>query len=145
TREGTQALEMAWKGLFYYLKDEYYKRRKNKHIKNLKALFKLAECSHCEGSGLKPERLQYQIGGKSMAAIKAMDFRAFKQWLEASADKTAIDQKLLAHIYPHCITTVQRAEQLHISYLQLNRKSATLSGGENQRIALIKQLNSPLK
>src|SRR5699024_7745652 len=58
TREGTQALEMAWKGLSYYRKDEYYKGRKNKHIKNLKALFRLAECSHCEGSGLKPERLQ---------------------------------------------------------------------------------------
>ena len=34
---------------------------------------------------------------------------------------------------------------MHIDHLQLNRKSTTLSGGENQRVALIKQLNSPLK
>lgn len=145
TRKGTQALEMAWKGLFYYLKDDYYKRRKNKNIKHLKALFKPETCSHCEGSGLKPERLKYRINGESIGAIKAMDFQTFEHWLAPSSHKAGIDQKLIARIYPHCTTTIQRARQLHLTYLQLNRKSATLSGGENQRIALIKQLNSPLK
>ncbi len=56
-----------------------------------------------------------------------------------------IDGKLLSKIAPHLHNIITSAKELHIDYLQLNRKSPTLSGGENQRIALIKQLNSPLK
>jgi excinuclease ABC subunit A len=52
---------------------------------------------------------------------------------------------LLSKIAPHLHNTKASAKELHIDYLQLNRKLPTLSGGENQRIALIKQLNSPLK
>ncbi len=81
TREGTQALSMQWKGLFHHLKEEYYKTRKNKNIDKLSALFSPAECSHCEGSGLKPERLGFTIGGKSIHEIKAMDFNALEKWL----------------------------------------------------------------
>ncbi|MFD1095590.1 ATP-binding cassette domain-containing protein [Salegentibacter chungangensis] len=145
TREGTQEVKMQWKGLFHYLKEEYYKTRKNKNIEKLKALFSPAECSHCEGSGLKPERLAFQIGKKSIHEIKAMDFNVLEEWLSANDKLEEVDEKLISRIQPHLINTIKRASQLHIDHLQLNRKSATLSGGENQRVALIKQLNSPLK
>lgn len=145
TREGTQALRMKWEGLFYYLQDEYFKTRKNKNIKQLTALFSYSECSHCEGSGLKPERLAFKIAGKSIHNIKSMDFKALEKWLAATDHREEMDQKLIAKIQPHLINTIKRAKQLHIDHLQLNRKSPTLSGGENQRVELIKQLNSPLK
>ena len=145
TRKGTQEISMQWEGLFQYLKDEYYKTRKNKHIEKLKALFAPARCSHCEGSGLKPERLIFKIGGKSIHEIKSMDFGALEDWLSADHKQVEVDQQLISKIQPHLINTIKRAKQLHIDHLQLNRKSYTLSGGENQRVALIKQLNSPLK
>ncbi|MDQ7916915.1 ATP-binding cassette domain-containing protein [Mesonia sp. MT50] len=145
TRERTQALRMKWEGLFHYLQDEYFKTRKNKNIKQLTALFSYSECSHCEGSGLKPERLAFKIAGKSIHNIKSMDFKALEKWLAATDHREEMDQKLIAKIQPHLINTIQRAKQLHIDHLQLNRKSPTLSGGENQRVELIKQLNSPLK
>ena len=144
TRKGTQEISMQWEGLFHYLKEEYYKTRKNKNIDKLKALFSPAECSHCKGSGLKPERLGFQIGGRSIHEIKSMDFKALEEWLSAEHQQE-VDQKLISKIRPHLINTIKRAKQLHIDHLQLNRKSSTLSGGENQRVALIKQLNSPLK
>ncbi len=145
TRQGTQALSMPWKGLFTYLQDEYYKTRKNKNISHLTALFSQQECSHCRGSGLKPERLKFHIAGKSIAAITAMDFKALGEWLSQNASTKDIDGQLLSKIEPHLHNTIARAKELHIDYLQLNRKSPTLSGGENQRVALIKQLKSPLK
>ncbi|MBZ9730048.1 ATP-binding cassette domain-containing protein [Salegentibacter sp. JZCK2] len=145
TREGIQAISMQWEGLFHYLKEEYYKTRKNKNIEKLKALFSLAECGDCAGSGLKPERLAFQIGGKTIHEIRSMDFKALENWLSADDKREEMDQKLIANIQPHLINTIKRAKQLHIDHLQLNRKSTTLSGGENQRVALIKQLNSPLK
>ncbi|WP_339697933.1 excinuclease ABC subunit A [uncultured Marixanthomonas sp.] len=145
TREGTQALSMKWEGLFHYLQDEYFKTRKNKHIKQLTALFSYSECSRCHGSGLKPERLAFQIAGKSIHDIKSMDFKALGKWLSVTDNQEEVDQKLIAKIQPHLINTIKRAKQLHMDHLQLNRKSPTLSGGENQRVELIKQLNSPLK
>lgn len=145
TREGIQEVSMKWEGLFHYLKEEYYKTRKNKNIEKLKALFSLNECSHCSGSGLKPERLAFKIGGKSIHEIRSMDFKALENWLSANSRLEEMDQNLILRIQPHLINTIKRAKQLHINHLQLNRKSMTLSGGENQRVALIKQLNSPLK
>ncbi|MEJ1223989.1 excinuclease ABC subunit A [Sediminicola sp. 1XM1-17] len=145
TREGSQEISMPWEGLFHYLKEEYYKTRKNKHIANLMALFAPATCSHCKGSGLKPERLSYRIGEKSIHEIKSMDFKALEAWLSFGDGLGEVDQKLLSKIRPHLTNTIKRAKQLHIDHLQLHRKSSTLSGGENQRVALIKQLNSPLK
>ena len=146
TRAGTQALNMPWEGLFKYLQEEYFKTRKNKNISHLTALFTHQECSHCEGSGLKPERLEFLIAGKSIQAVKSMNFIALAEWFAKNSSLTkGIDGKLLSKIAPHLHNTVTRAKELHIDYLQLNRKSPTLSGGENQRVALIKQLNSPLK
>ena len=145
TREGKQEITMTWDGIFEYLKDEYYKTRKNKNIANLTALFSYEKCSNCHSSGLKPERLSYKLAGKSIHDIKSMDFKALETWLNKTNETDEVDGKLLVKIEPHLINTIARAKQLHIDHLQLNRKSATLSGGENQRVELIKQLNSPLK
>ncbi len=145
TRRGTQKVRMKWEGLFHYLRAEYYKTRKNKNISHLTALFAPAACSQCEGSGLKPERLRIEIAGKSIHQIKSMDFKSLEKWLSADDKHVEVDQKLISKIEPLLFNTIQRAAQLHIEHLQLNRKSTTLSGGENQRVALIKQLNSPLK
>ncbi|WP_375581502.1 ATP-binding cassette domain-containing protein [Marivirga tractuosa] len=145
TNQGTQAVKMKWEGLFQYLKAEYYKTRKNKNIAHLTALFAPAECSHCQGSGLKPERLTFQIAGKSIHQIKSMDFKSLENWLSTNEKQEEVGQKLIEKIEPLLINTIEKAKQLHIDHLQLNRKSTTLSGGENQRVALIKQLNSPLK
>lgn len=145
TNQGTQAIKMKWEGLFHYLKAEYYKTRKNKNIAHLTALFTPSSCSNCDGSGLKPERLEYKIAGNSIHEIKSMDFESLEKWLSDDKKYGEVDQKLIEKINPHLINTIGRAKQLHIDHLQLNRKSTTLSGGENQRVALIKQLNSPLK
>lgn len=145
TRTGTQALNMVWEGLFSYLREEYLKTRKNKNIKALQALLSPQVCSHCEGSGLQPERLAIQIGGKSIHELKTMNFKVFAEFLAGSSKFINIDRDLGKRLEEHLKTTLQRAQQLHIDYLQLNRKSKTLSGGEQQRVALIKQLNSPLQ
>jgi len=145
TRQGTQALSMTWDGLYSYLQEEYLKTRKNKNISQLTALFSYRDCSHCHASGLKPERLQFTIAGKSINEIKSMSFKTLKTWLARHSDPITLDGKLVSKVKIHLSNTLTRASQLHIEHLQLNRKSVTLSGGENQRIALIKQLNSPLK
>ena len=145
TREGKQEITMTWEGMIHYLKEEYFMTRKNKNIKNLVALFSFEMCSTCSGSGLKKERLSIKIGGQSIYDIKLMDFNQLEKWLTQQKIESEIDCQLVEKIRSHLENTIQRAQQLHIDHLQLSRKSSTLSGGENQRVELIKQLNSPLK
>ncbi|MDN3593945.1 ATP-binding cassette domain-containing protein [Zunongwangia endophytica] len=145
SREGTQQVKMVWKGLFTYLMDEYFLTRKNKNIQHLRSLLSTSKCSHCEGSGLKLERLKVLIDKKSIYDLKLMDFNEFEKWISEAKPSTEIDKQLLEKLQEHLSHTLKRARQLHIDHLQLNRKSSTLSGGEQQRVSLIKQLNSPLK
>ena len=111
TREGNQDITMTWDGIFEYLKDEYYKTRKNKNISNLTALFSYEECRTCDGSGLKPERLTIKLAGKSINDIKLMDFKALEDWLSANGENDEIDTKILTKIQPHLINTIKRAKQ----------------------------------
>jgi excinuclease UvrABC ATPase subunit len=145
SREGKQEISMQWKGLNQYLQDEYFMTRKNKNIKSLLALFSFETCATCHGSGLKAERLEVELGGMSIFDIKSMNFSELREWIKLNAFNHTIDKQLIERISPHLAHTIERAHQLHIDHLQLNRKSSTLSGGENQRVELIKQLNSPLK
>lgn len=145
SRTGTQPVRMIWKGLFTYLMDEYFLTRKNKNVQHLRALLVSGECIRCQGSGLQPERLAVTVGGHSMRDLKAMSLQGFDEWLINVQPKDAIDTELVARLYEHLQHTLKRARQLHIDHLQLNRKLGTLSGGEQQRVSLIKQLNSPLQ
>lgn len=145
TRTGEQEVRMPWIGIFNLLKEEYHKTRKNKNTENLTALFTPVPCKHCQGSGLKPERLEIRIAGKSIFDLRTMDFISLQAWFENEEAPNDIDDKLREHIKPRLIHTIKRAKQLHIDHLQLSRRASTLSGGERQRVALITQLNSPLK
>ncbi|MEO2126957.1 MAG: excinuclease ABC subunit A [Christiangramia sp.] len=145
TRAGTQVVSMTWDGIFNYLKAEYFKTRKNKNIQNLESLLKLAKCGNCSGSGLKPERLRFKIGGKSIHDLKSMDFKTLQNWVSKNKFQKEIDQKLIGKLYSLTANTFKVAEKLHIDHLQLKRKSISLSGGESQRVGLLTQLNSPLK
>tara|TARA_B100000508_G_scaffold141026_1_gene145352 strand:+ start:133258 stop:137742 length:4485 start_codon:yes stop_codon:yes gene_type:complete len=145
TREGQQEIAMKWEGLIHYLQEEYYMTRKNKNIKQLTDLFSYETCTTCNGSGLKKERLTVHLADRSIHDIKSMNLSELAEWLKQTDAAAEIDQQLIAKIRPHLENTIERAQQLHIDHLQLNRKSPTLSGGENQRVELIKQLNSPLK
>lgn len=145
TREGKQALSMPWKGFLNYLQEDYFLTRHNKNTSKLEALFSEETCSTCHASGLKAERLEIKLASKAIHELKSMNFMEFLDWLKEAKVVSEIDRKLMDNILQNVESTAKVAQQLHIDHLSLNRKSSTLSGGENQRIELIKQLNSPLK
>ena len=145
SREGTQKVKMVWKGLFTYLMDEYFLVRKNKHNQHMLALLSPETCSHCKGSGLQPERLEIKIAQHSILDLKAKSLYEFEDWLEVAKPTDEVDAELISKLHAHLKATLKRAKQLRIDHLHLNRKSGTLSGGEQQRVSLIKQLNSPLQ
>ena len=103
------------------------------------------ECKECHGQRLKRESLSYKIWGKNISEVANLDISDLKEWLEhveEHLDKTK--QKIANEIVKELHSRVSFLLEVGLDYLNLNRQSASLSGGESQRIRLATQIGSQL-
>ena len=104
-----------------------------------------AVCPHCQGLRLNREALSYRLWDKNISELCNMDLSALKDWLlnvESHLDKK--QQQIAKDIIKEIIKRIDFLLEVGLDYLSLNRQSATLSGGESQRIRLATQLGSQL-
>ena len=104
-----------------------------------------AVCSHCQGLRLNREALSYRLWDKNISELCNMDLSALKDWLlnvESHLDKK--QQQIAKDIIKEIIKRIDFLLEVGLDYLSLNRQSATLSGGESQRIRLATQIGSQL-
>ena len=102
-----------------------------------------ATCPECKGKRLKKEALYVKVGGKTIADLVEMpvsELKVFFDNLQLSETDAAIGKRLLMEIN----NRLQFLVDVGLSYLTLDRLSATLSGGESQRISLATSLGSSL-
>ena len=102
-------------------------------------------CPQCNGHRLNEEALHYRIQGKNIAELAEMDISELSCWLDGiemqmSSKQAAIAKEILKEIRSRLHFLVD----VGLEYLNLNRASATLSGGESQRIRLATQIGSQL-
>lgn len=100
-------------------------------------------CPGCKGSRLKKEALYVKIGGKSIADLVLMPVTQLKEFFDnLKLDETdaAIAKRLLTEIN----NRIRFLINVGLGYLNLNRLSSSLSGGESQRINLVTSLGSSL-
>ena len=103
------------------------------------------ECPECHGMRLKKESLSYKIWDKNISEVANMDVLELKDWLEHVEEHLDEQQKKIAHeILKEIKTRINFLLDVGLDYLSLNRQSATLSGGESQRIRLATQIGSQL-
>jgi excinuclease ABC subunit A len=128
------------RGFFRKLESKNYKV----HVRVFLSRYRgYAECPECRGARLRKEALNVQVGGKSLAEVVRMNIAEAQQFfanLRISGEQSAAAEKVLAEIR-------QRLKFLcdvGLEYLTLDRLSATLSGGEAQRIQLATCLGSRL-
>jgi excinuclease ABC subunit A len=135
----------------------------NKHFKGLDAFFHMLEkenykiqyrvmlsryrgkttCNICKGSRLKKEALYVKVGDITMDKIVNLSIEkliAFFDKLELTSYENEIAQRILIEIK----NRLRFLNDVGLSYLNLNRLSSTLSGGESQRINLATSLGSSL-
>ncbi len=104
-----------------------------------------AVCPECGGQRLCRESLHYRIDGKNIAEVSAMDLAQLKEWLTNLDGRLNDHQKLIApEILKEIRTRLDFLLDVGLDYLSLSRSSATLSGGESQRIRLATQIGSGL-
>ncbi len=100
-------------------------------------------CPGCEGTRLKPQRRLVKVGGRDLAALGELSLPALRDFLAGLK---------VAERHAHTVATIVREVnarlevliEIGLDYLNLNRRSATLSGGESQRIRLAAQIGSGL-
>jgi excinuclease ABC subunit A len=100
-------------------------------------------CSHCMGTRLRQEATYVKVGGKAITELVEMPISALYAFFEnLSLDEhdALVANRLLVEIKKR----IQCLMDVGLSYLTLNRASATLSGGESQRINLVSSLGSSL-
>ncbi len=101
------------------------------------------ECPDCEGSRLRSEALRVRVGGRSIRDVAEMTVkqaRHFFRDLSLTPSESAVAERVVGEIDRR----LSFLEDVGLDYLTLDRPSATLAGGESQRIALAAALGTGL-
>ena len=105
----------------------------------------VCQCPECQGMRLNKESLSYRVWDKNISELANMDIKALMLWLDEAEKHLDERQKAIAtEILKEIRTRIKFLLDVGLDYLSLNRQSATLSGGESQRIRLATQIGSQL-
>lgn len=105
----------------------------------------VCQCPECKGQRLNRESLSYRIWDKNISEVADMDIDELKTWLiEAQKHLNERQRRIADEIIKEIITRIDFMLEVGLNYLSLNRQSATMSGGESQRIRLATQIGSQL-
>ena len=102
-------------------------------------------CPVCHGTRLNEQTRCFRIDGKDISQVSAMEISALSDWLKSLPGKFGAKENAIARdIIRELGDRVQFLLDVGLDYLSLDRPSATLSGGEGQRIRLATQIGSKL-
>ena len=105
----------------------------------------VCQCPECKGMRLNKESLSYRVWDKNISELANMDIKTLMTWLDEAEKHLDERQKTIAtEILKEIRTRIKFLLDVGLDYLSLNRQSATLSGGESQRIRLATQIGSQL-
>lgn len=105
----------------------------------------MQECPECKGARLNKEALHYRLGGKNIHELASMDISNLHEWLSGIDALLSDKQRAIAgEIVKEIQSRIGFLLDVGLGYLSLNRSSASLSGGEGQRIRLATQVGSQL-
>ncbi len=102
-------------------------------------------CPDCKGERLNRESLSYRIWDKNISQVANMDISELYQWLDEAENHLGKKEKRIAEeVLKEIRSRIRFILDVGLDYLSLNRQSASLSGGESQRIRLATQIGSQL-
>lgn len=136
---------MSYEGLVKYIELQQADDADSAAQKWSGQFFSRVVCPECHGDRLNREALHFFIGDKNIADLCRLDIQDLYQWVLDAPKYFSPTQAIVAkEILKEIRTRLSFLVDVGLEYLSLNRNSATLSGGESQRIRLATQLGSEL-
>ncbi len=139
----TQNRNHTFEGIINNLERRYRETQSEWIKEKMEKYMRIAQCPVCKGNKLKPELLAVTVGGKNIMEFCDMsvaDAIEFVEKLELSPTHRTIAEEIIKEIKGRLTFLAN----VGLDYLTLSRASATLSGGESQRIRLATQIGSGL-
>ena len=136
---------MAYDGLVKYIEMQQSDDATTQAQKWAGQFYSRCTCPECGGQRLNREALHFFINGKNIAQLAAMDISELHDWMsDLHNHVTSTQWKIAAEIVKEINARLSFLLQVGLDYVSLNRTSASLSGGESQRIRLATQIGSQL-
>ena len=136
---------MAFDGLVKYIEMQQDDTATSQAQKWAGQFFSRAVCPDCEGARLNREALHFRLNGKNIAQLAAMDISELRDWIQDLENHvTPMQWEIAREIVKEIGSRLDFLIEVGLDYMSLNRNSASLSGGESQRIRLATQIGSHL-
>jgi excinuclease ABC subunit A len=136
----------GFEGIITTMERQYQETESENSRANIERYMVLKPCPQCQGKRLKPESLAVTIGGKNIMDVTALSVTQVLDWTDTISKSVLTEREMMiAHqVLKEIKARLGFLRDVGLEYLTLDRPSATLSGGEAQRIRLATQIGSGL-
>lgn len=136
---------LSFDGLIKYIEMQQDETATSQAQKWAGQFFSRAVCPDCQGARLNREALHFRLHDKNIAQLAAMDISELREWIgDLHNHVTPTQWKIAREIVKEIGSRLDFLLEVGLDYMSLNRNSASLSGGESQRIRLATQIGSRL-
>ena len=136
---------LTYDGLVKYIELQQDESAGSKAQKWAGQFYSRCVCPECGGARLNKEALHFFINGKNIAQLASMDISELRDWLSDLHNHMEPKKwKIADEIVKEILSRLNFMLDVGLDYVSLNRSSASLSGGESQRIRLATQIGSQL-
>lgn len=136
---------LSYDGLLKYLEIQQDDTATSAAQKWAGQFYSRAVCPECGGARLNREALHFRLNDKNIAQLAAMDINELKEWIDDLHNHVTPTQwEIAREIVKEISSRLDFLIDVGLDYMSLNRNSASLSGGESQRIRLATQIGSRL-
>jgi len=138
-----RAYTIAFEGIVASLERRYRETDSSSQRERIEEYMSFRPCPACGGARLKPEVLAVTLGGRNIYEFTRLSVTAALGFLDG-LELSATEQLIAVRIIKEIRERLSFLDNVGVGYLALDRASATLSGGEAQRLRLATQIGSQL-
>lgn len=143
-RQGLYSYQSPWKGALRWLRERLNEAASDKVTSALEELVSPTVCPDCKGRRLRSDSLSVRLGGRGIAEYTSLPIEDSVEAFE-SIKLNPREEQIAGQILREIKSRLRFLQSVGLGYLTLDRSSATLSGGEGQRIRLATQIGSQLR
>lgn len=142
-QRGEGVYDVAFEGLIRNVERRYRETGSESSRQEYETFMQFTPCSVCKGQRLKPEALAVTVGDRNIYEITSMSIASLTDFME-HLELTQTQQMIGGQVLKEIRARIRFLMDVGLDYLTLSRATATLSGGEAQRIRLATQIGSGL-